>query len=252
MKSAVIFLPKDPRPAREREFHKVAMDEFAELDCIGIASIPALTGSDLINAAASTQAQLHHEGLEYLDHLAMIMHGSTTGLLRPGSGYGLHSSASSPPRLYSVHEFARAWAPVLADGALISLCACLTARDPAWYLRQIFGSLPSSWGPRSYRPGGTRSFAGRMRDAFVRLGRNVRIRAHTVVGHVTGSPMLREFRPVVGEPGQPLFQIALPMLSPTLANRRKWVRVVRGQLARDWIMGDDSTVDRIRQAWDRS
>uniref|UniRef100_A0A6M3LNH3 Uncharacterized protein n=1 Tax=viral metagenome TaxID=1070528 RepID=A0A6M3LNH3_9ZZZZ len=248
MRSAVIFLDVDSKPARLAEFFKVARDEHQALDCIA-APYPAHTGRTLIELAGRVAEDL--QGGPPVEHLALIMHGSTTGILRPGSGQGLHVSASRHPGLYTVDEFARSWAPVLADGALISLCACLCARSPAWYLREAFGSIPSSWGPVSYKAGGRRSFAGRMRDAFTKRGKSVRVRAHTVVGHVTYSPMLREFGPELGGDGVPLFELALPGIAPTLANRRRWVRLVRGQLARDWIMGvgDERVIERIRVAW---
>jgi hypothetical protein len=247
MKSAVIYLDQDPLPARKAEFLRVARTEHQALDCV-CPPIPANTGRHLVDAAKVVQVGL---GGTQLEHLAMVMHGSTTGLLRPGSGHGLHRSASSPPALYSCNDFARAWAPLLADDALLSLCACLCARSPHWYLVQVFGTAPGAWGPESYRAGGKQSFAATLRDAFVRFGKPVRVRAHTVVGHVTGSPMLREFGPQLGAAGESLYARVFPGREPTLAMRRRWVPVVRGTIARDWLMGmDDATVAaRIRRAW---
>lgn len=237
--SLIAYLDTDPIPARKREFKRVAEEESALL---GAPIHPVSTGQHLIDLAQDAPAGL--------DHLALIMHGSTTGLLRPGSGHGLHVWRSSHPRLYSVQEFARHWAPQLADGALISLCSCLCGRSPHWYLRQVFGlAVPGTWSEISYRAGGARGFAGRLRDAFLYVDKPVRVRAHTAAGHVTYLPLLREFALPAGSDGQALFEIALPNETPDARNRRRWVRLVKGELARGWLMGKDEVVREIRQEW---
>ena len=239
MRHHIIYLDKDSLPARRREFLRVADEEAERLSCT---PYPAHTGQQLI--------ELGQRAPDGIDHLALICHGSTTGLLRPGNGSGVHTWKSNRPRLVSVGEFANVWAPKLRSGALISLCACLCGRDPAWYLRRLFGFLPKSWGPRSFKSGGKRSFSSRLRDAFLDAGLPVVIRSHTAVGHVTRLPLLREHQGVEGSEGQALFAQCFPNLEPTWPNRRKWIRTVRGELARDWLMGDDTAIQRIMEAWE--
>jgi len=117
MISAVAYLDRDPLPARRLEFLRVARREHAVLDSIGSAPYPVHTGQDLLDLAARVYRDAMGRGP--IEHLALIMHGSTTGILRPGSGHGIHSWAVAPPRLYNVRKFALAWKPILAPNALI-------------------------------------------------------------------------------------------------------------------------------------
>lgn len=61
--------------------------------------------------------------------------------------------------------------------------------------------------------------------------------------------MGRRFDPELGAPGKSFFEEVLPGVRSTLANRRKWVRLVRGDLARGLIMADDTAIDRIQALW---
>lgn len=238
MRRVIIYLDEDPRPSMRREFLRVAsrLQRMLEADELH----PAHDGYQLLDIISK---QPEHS----VDHLIFVCHGGTTYLLR--STAGVHVWKYRPPLQVPVTHFAAALTSRLGPEPLISLCSCLCGRDPRWYLKSI-GELTSPWGPRSYRPGGTKSFAGRLRDQLVDRDVRASVRAHTAVGHVTALPLLREFRPHVGAPGVPLFELVhRGQVQPTLAARRRWVQVVRGRPAERWLLGDDQVVDEIRSAW---
>jgi hypothetical protein len=248
VKSHILYLDVDPNPVKLQEFKRVAIkEEYRKLKC-EVAPVPVHTGSQMVLAA-------HYPSCpDNISHLALVMHGTTAMICRP-SAYGVHvtTSVRGPFRdVVNVDEFAKAWKGRLTDHALISLCACSCARSPHWYLTQLYGAIvPDSWSEISYRSGGAKGFAGKLRDAFVAVGKKVTIHAHCTVGHVTYNPIIRTFYPVPGEDGKALFEIALPDVEPTWANRRRWVDIVRGQLARDYFMGDceELAIEKIRSLW---
>ncbi len=239
MRRLIIYLDVDRRPSMRREFLRVASRLGDTLE--GEVSVhPAHDGDGLLRI-------LEEQPSCSIDHLALVCHGGTTYLL--SSQAGVHVWRDNLIEQISVSRFAAALASRLGPRPLISLCSCLCGRDPRWYLRSI-SKLTSPWGPRSYREGGTRSFAGRLRDALVERDVRASVRAHTAVGHVTALPLLRLFRPIRGAPGLPLYQIVhRGQLEPTWARRRRWVRLVRGELAERWLVGDDGVVGDIRGAW---
>ncbi len=242
----IIYLSRDTPPRRKAEFFRAA----TALTTADSRIFPAWSGADLIRIA-------HDLPDLSVSHLLLVCHGSPIGFLHPSRGWGVHRWKDLPPHLVGIDYFAEAWVPDLMtighDGEpitpLISLCACLCSRSPHWYLTQLYGQYVSPWGPDSYRDGGERSIAAALRDTMLRRGVPVRVRGHTAAGHVTDLPLLREHGPIVGDIGRSLFRLALPDVQPTWAVRRRWVRLVRGELARRWLLGDDTVVEEIRARW---
>jgi hypothetical protein len=253
----IIHLSRDTPPQRRAEFgrtagliHEIPVPEGE----IHPAMYPAWSGADLIRIAGEVSAGS-------VDHLVLVCHGTPTGFLHPGRGWGVHRWRERPPHLTSINHFSDAWAPVMMTwrltgddfvehvNPLISLCACLCSRSPHWHLTERYGRHVSPWGPESYRDGGEHSIAAALRDAMLRRGVPVMVRGHTAAGHVTDLPLLREHGPIVGDTGHSLFRLALPGVEPTWSARRRWIRLVRGELARRWLLGDDTVVDEIRARW---
>lgn len=190
-----------------------------------------------------------------IDHVVIAGHGGTTWLLDDEYGVGIRRAANS--RQSHVSELAGVCARVMVpSGGLISLAACLCSRSPTWYLRWRWGArVGSDWGSRAYLPGGQASFSARLRDFMMWYGvLDVRVRGHRAAGHATALALLAEHRggatAVAGTPCEPLFQRALPGVEPTLTTRRWWVRHVTGDLARRWLLGDDTVCEEIRRLWD--
>jgi hypothetical protein len=198
-----------------------------------------------------------HQFLEVADcfddksvsQLAVFAHGTPTALGRPGRfGLDVRAIRHRPPVVYSVEEFAEHWAPKLVDGALISLAACLCARDPKWYRVQLWGRDFSAWSAKSYEKGGSLSFSSKLARAFRGQGRRVKVRGHCAAGHTIHQALLREH---TGDGrGRALFGIVHgDGVVPERPLRRQWQRVVKGELAARWLLGinDGETVRMIRE-----
>lgn len=189
-----------------------------------------------------------------VSQLTVFAHGTTNALGRPGRwGVDIRPARNLLPAFVSPEEFARAWAPTLTAGALISLAACLCGRSQHWYLQGKFGKLAATyatqWGQESYENGGATSFAQHLTRAFAAEGATgIRVRAHCAAGHCTHQALLREFRPGMDR-GLSLFRTAFPSLQWTTKARNRWQALVKGQRAERWLLGDDTVVDEVRQAW---
>lgn len=240
--AALIYLDRDRIPARLREFKDVA-DNLSEV--LDTPAHPAHTGAQLIDIA-------HQFEDESVDHLVIVCHGWTVKLLQRWAG--VHATVHRPPNVVSLDVFARAWAPKLTDKCAISLCSCMSSRSPAWYLRKLFEKVPAYWGPHSHSNGGKVSFSARLRDRLLKLGVSATVRGHTTPGHVTNNPTLREHRPIIRSEGESLFNRALGHLGvkPSWRTCRKFNNIVKGELAERWLLFDDTAVEDIRDAWERS
>lgn len=188
------------------------------------------------------------EGGEPIDRLVIVGHGGTTWLLHSRRGVTMRPRATHR-RQVSVYDVARAWAPSMADGALISLAACLCLRSPRWWLRGQLGRVVSAWGRRGYMPGGRASIGNRLHAAFHWRGSRVAIHGHRAAGHATRLAILARIDGTVGTRCEPLFQLALPEVEPTRAARRRWVDLVTGELAERWLLGDRGVEGEIRGRW---
>ena len=183
-----------------------------------------------------------------IDHLVLAAHGGPSWLL--SSRRGVTTGEPRHPDQVGVWELAAAWAPVLSHEPLISLAACLCSRSPRWWLRRRWGrDYGSDWGARAYLPGGEASFSARLRDYLSWHGLVPRVRGHRAAGHASALALLAEHRWPAAEPCVPLWQIVHGDLEPTLARRRRWVRLVTGRLAERWLLGDDAVVAEIRDRW---
>ena len=239
MNTVIAYLADDPSPAKKAEFERCAKRLRLELRALTMRAV--LTGAELVRLGEDQEPRS-------IDHLIVIAHGGPDWLLN--SRLGVHATRENARTgLVSAARLAEAWAPALRPGALVSLCACLCSRSPAWWLRQAGGYTGNDWGPAAYRDGGASSFASTLRDELARRGCSVRVRGHATVGHVLHNPILREHGPDAGGVGRALFGLALPGVEPTAARRRRWIDLVRGTLAEAWLLGDDSVADRISRDW---
>jgi len=188
--------------------------------------------------------------------IAVFSHGTTTGVGKPGR-WGIDTrpvrwdEMRFGGRFISPSDFAEVWAPKLdkqGSEPIISLGACLCSRAPRWYRIQLWGRDFSSWGPKAYRPGGQKSMANVLCEAFHHAGRRVRVRGHCAAGHTIWQALLREH--ITGRPvGESLFSMTMPPgTEPTLVQRRKWQRYVKGDLAAKFLLDLDTPVamDEIR------
>lgn len=191
-----------------------------------------------------------------LNRLVVFAHGTTTGLGRPGKwGVDTRPARWGRPggRFISPDDFAAAWAPKLAPGALVALAACLCSRSPHWYLIKLYGSAVSPWGPEAYRSGGARSTSAAICAAFLEQGRRVRVRGHCAAGHTIHQALIRQHEPGEAK-GTSLFEIVHGHdFAPTPAARRTWQDVVKGELAASYLLGMGAELhllDRIREGVD--
>jgi hypothetical protein len=194
--------------------------------------LPIRSDADMTSPASS----IPERGLE---QLAIFCHGTTTSLGKPGRwGIDTRQARWGHGQIISPAEFATAWAPKLAQGALISLAACLCGRSRHWYLTKLYGKAFSPWGQESYEDGGATSLAIQLTRALVAAGAMVKVRAHCAAGHTTHQALLREFRPRLGI-GLSLFRMVVgPTMPWTLKLRNKWQALVKGELAERWLLGD--------------
>lgn len=239
-RTAIAYLAEDPSKSKQAEFKRVALRLAAAFGAPP--PVPIVTGADLVEVAS---------GLDYrsCDRLVVVCHGGPDWLVN--SRRGVHATRGEAPGVgrVSAARLAEALAPAMVPGGLVALAACLCARSPRWWLREAGEYTGNDWGPHAYRDGGARSFAATLRDELARRGAPVRVRGHGTVGHVTGNPILREFPPVVGVEGRSLFGLALPGVEPTAARRRRWIDLVKGEVAEAWLLGDDEIPGRIARAW---
>ena len=201
---------------------------------------PVRTGEDLVDLADMF-------GAGQVDQLVVCAHGGPTWLL--SSRVGVTTGRAKRAGQVTVRELADAWAPKFTEGALISLAACLCSRSPRWWMISQLGRVLSGWGERGYDVGGQASFSARLRDQMWYHDLFVRVRGHRTAGHTTYNAILAEHRGWAGRPCVPLFRRAIPGTRPTRAVRRKWTRIVTGELAERWLFGDDSVVENIRSRW---
>ncbi|MHC4644090.1 MAG: hypothetical protein ACYTBJ_01215 [Planctomycetota bacterium] len=238
-KTVVIYLSKDPVPAKEREFYRIA----ARIAKLKHAShlIPAANGKQIVQGLRDVPDNS-------IEHLIMICHGGTQWLLTGRDGIYIDS-----PRSYSglsLSVFAQVLIPKLTPAPFISLGACLCGRSPHWYLTRRWGKVLSPWGAVSYKDGGKYSFAGILRNALALQGLHPTIRSHTAAGHCTALPLLREHDDKVMTDGRSLFSKILGSdVSPSLHARRWWVRAVRGHLAERLLLFDYSADLEIWEKW---
>lgn len=232
----VAYLDKDPRPAMQREFLRVGSRIASQY---GGDLWPIRTGRDLARIATQYADR-------EVDHLIVVCHGGTTWLVN--SRVGVHRFASSSRGQISVGRLAEVWAPRLTTRPLISLCACMCSRSPSWQLA-LLGTNTSAWGPQGYNGLGTESFSAKLRDELVRRCIRPQVRGHGTVGHVTGNPILREHAGDIGSAGTTLYRLVHPDIEPGIMARRQWVRLVKGELAERWLLGDDAVEMEIAMAW---
>jgi len=207
--------------------------------------LPIRSDVDMVSPASS----IPERGLE---QLAIFCHGTTTSLGKPGQwGIDTRQACWGHGQIISPADFAEAWAPKLAQGALVSLAACLCGRSQHWYLARRFGKLvatyASPWGAESYEDGGATSLAIQLMRAFVASNAMIKIRAHCAAGHTTHQALLREFRPRLGI-GLSLFRMVLGPTTPwSIRLRNKWQALVKGELAERWLLGDADVAAEIKK-----
>lgn len=198
----------------------------------GALCLPICSDASMVSPASSLPAG-------EVEQLAIFSHGTTTSLGKPGRwGIDTRQARQGHGQIISPTEFAAVWAPKLAQGALISLAACLCGRSRHWYLTKLYGKAASPWGAESYEDGGATSLAIQLVRAFTDAGVRVKVRAHCAAGHTTHQALLREFRPRLGI-GLSLFRMVVgPTKTWTLTLRNAWQRIVKGELAERWLLGD--------------
>ena len=205
---------------------------------------PVRSGVELADALADRRGTY--------DHLVIVGHGGPTWLLNPRRGVTSRRRAAARRGQVTVYDLA----PLLDGVELVSLAACLCSASPRWWLRSAgrsAGRSLSRWGRAAYELGGEASFSARLRDAsWWEHGRPLVVRGHSSAGHASGNPLLREHGGAAGTLGVPLYREVWPTRAPTRAVRRRWVEVVRGELAERWLMGDDSVADEIKARWQKS
>ncbi len=206
------------------------------------------SGKALVDLAPLVRKSKSTGDFELIDHLVIAGHGGSTWLLDDE-----HGVTTGKPRhrgQVSVPEFVDAWSPILSKKPLISLAACMCSRSPRWFLRWRWQTVGSDWGRRAYLPGGQASISARIRDELWWRGHYADVRGHRAAGHASALALLAHHCDDAAGACEPLFALALPGVAPTLVVRRRWVRLVTGQLAARWLLGDDSVVEEIRNRWD--
>ena len=233
----------------------------AVIDADCQASFAARCGSEILDICSRLPR-------DSVDHVVISGHGGPTWLLDDEHGISTGTIRRSDEE--SVGDLARELAPALRPGALVSLAACLCSRSPTWLLMQAARaaraahvaaggrmgraaekaiSIGSDWGLRAYQPGGLASLSARLRDLFAWYDAPVRVRGHRAAGHAVACPILAEHSWPATDPCEPLFSRALPGVAPDGAARRRWAALVQGDLARRWLLGDDSVEAEIRARW---
>lgn len=245
----VIVLDKD-RPRRLTYFRDSANRVAAELDADG--PFPLHTGRAFVDLAGRFDPSS-------VEQVIVCAHGGPTWLLHHRTGV---ASVARFPQLgqVSIEELVWAWAPVCTEQVLWSLCACLCARSPSWWLWRHVGYVGSTWGPRSYKRGGQASFAARLRDQLVWHGHRPDVRGQRSAGDLLGNPIKARLTEPLKSQCVPLVELALPKEPITIGLRRWWTRkpkkgeelackVVKGRLAERWLLGDDSVPEEIAKLW---
>lgn len=191
--------------------------------------MPISDGQSLLNAVRAAPRNL--------GTVLMIGHGSGGAFFRPGHS-GLRIDRDALPTWLGDDTFARALAPKLARGFVLSLAGCRAGaeyNEPDWTSEAYWtGSTPG--------PGGARSLAGEIRDALARAGANTgEVRAHTTTGGVLANPAGRTFvvaRGQIGRPGASLVDLVLgPGSSRDRTTVTRWNGRVRGAVATRWMLG---------------
>lgn len=206
-------------------FRKVAEADGADQNIV----VPIKTGYDALS-------MLKRQEKKSIDHIVIAGHGGPTWLLSPVTGIVNNATKKTQT---DVFEFSEIVDFVAKDNLLISIAACLCSRSPAWYLRLI-SAIGSDWGPRGYRKGGIKSFSAKLRDSLLYHGCNVRVRGHRVSGHAGDCAILAEHKTPPCSPCETLFERSLPGVEPMLKVRHWWVANVTGELAQNWLLGNDS------------
>jgi hypothetical protein len=178
--------------------------------------------------------------MEEISHLAIFSHGSPWGFGRPGR-FGVETRANrlrtfAPDgalAFVSLDDFADAWRPCLAQGAVVSLAACLCGRAP---------HEGGVWGPGGYESGGEGSVASLL---AILMGKGIEVRAHVAAGDTTNQALLRSFTRGVGTRGVSLYRLCYPTTTPTLKMRRAWQKAVRGYRATRYLL-DLCSLDLLR------
>lgn len=99
--------------------------------------------------------------------------------------HGLKSGLQVGADLTNVARLAEAMASACAKDVTITLYACSAGADDDADLQD----------EREPGPGGDGGFADQLRDQLFNYGTNARVLAHTVRGHTTRNPFVREFVP---------------------------------------------------------
>jgi len=232
----VALILTNDRANRAREFLKAA-EFFSERHGFGWERVHAL------HEVADVLSPAQRYERESVGQLAIFAHGTPNALVRPGRfGVDARVVRQARPKIISPETFVNAWYPVLMDGALLSLAACLCSRDPKWYRVSIAGHDFSSWGPRAYQDGGMKSLAALLARLFAARGRRVKVRGHGAAGHTIYQALLREHDGMDKNGlGRSLFGMTFPGEKPTRRMRRAWQRIVKGKLAAEWLLGLRST-----------
>lgn len=250
--TTAIFLLTDDRPARAAEFGKQA-ETYAKECQVDLGRIHRCKRVEDLVTPVSAYADAS------ITRMAFFGHGTPTGLMRPGRwGLDTREAKTRRPQYMAVDEFAAVWATKLDACALASLAACLCSRDPKWRRVQLWGRDLSSWSAKSYQDGGLKSLAAALCRALSDAGvRGVRVRGHCAAGHCTAQALLREhMADDEGGIGRALFRSVFPELANDgkikLADMRRWQAVVKGRIARDYLLGlrpDEEIVREIREVW---
>jgi hypothetical protein len=228
--AALLWYDAEPKPVKAEEFKRVASELGHRFGAI---AHPVHTGEAMRKAAGFFSPG-------EVDHLICNMHGFTTRLCC--SSAGVHATTHAPPRVVSIAAFVDAWHPVLADVLKVSLCACMCSQEP-----RLFAN---AWGPWAHDDGGLHSFSALLRDQLAAEGIMATVRGHTTAGHVLNNPALREHGCAAHEPGRSLFNLAIgPEVRPTWSTARRWNNLVRGDLAREWLLFAPGSVEAIRAMW---
>jgi len=239
--AAVVYLR-----GAEEEFER-AMElcgkELRDVLELEVSVIPVEHGADLTAAAA----WFAKGGVR---RLVLLGHGSPTWFLRPERA-GLQRWLDRGEMVISCRTFAKAWAPILLPGAIISLAACMCSRSPHWYLNKTYGRVVSPWGDESYLAGGEYSLAQSLVKRLYEEGADVVVRGHTAAGHCTDLAMIRSHM-ATQKKGRSLWALVTQGAKPpTLAEKKKWHQIVRGMYARHYLLGlrDEIVLQELRSVF---
>ena len=185
------------------------------------------------NAEEILQAVRAHQSIS---RLILAGHGSSRDFWRPGTA-GIRLERDSLPEWVSVGTFAAEIAPRLSAGAVIGLAGCSAAANPG----------ESNDVNQKLGPGGENGFAAKLRDALASqsgIATGIEVRAHSTVGHLSHNPFARVFRVSASEVGRPGVAVIDEMWGQDAHSTRweQWRDTFRGDLAEQWISGDDVRV----------